>query len=208
MKIFKLTCGAQVLLDDEDYERLPKTGWYLSRKEKHNPNTDYAVHDVYGKMHRWVLGIKPNEQENKVVDHINHNGLDNRKENLQLVSTSQNKRNITTQYPNKLHYTGISLETNRNNRNRIRANWSGGEPLKCSDGKRRAKQHSKSFFYDNNIEDCRKAICEAILYRNNKCKENGYILDERSTTIETTILSNPKCEIEKILNFDIKICMK
>lgn len=208
MKIFKLTCGAQVLLDDEDYERLPKTGWYLSRKEKHNPNTDYAVHDVYGKMHRWVLGIKPNEQENKVVDHINHNGLDNRKENLQLVSTSQNKRNITTQYPNKLHYTGISLETNRNNRNRIRANWSEGEPSKCSDGKRRAKQHSKSFFYDNNIEDCRKAICEAILYRNNKCKENGYILDERSTTIETTILSNPKCEIEKILNFDIKICMK
>ena len=153
MKIFKLTCGAQVLLDDEDYERLPKTGWYLSRKEKHNPNTDYAVHDVYGKMHRWVLGIKPNEQENKVIDHINHNGLDNRKENLQLVSTSQNKRNITTQYPNKLHYTGISLETNRNNRNRIRANWSGGEPLKCSDGKRRAKQHSKSFFYDNNIEE-------------------------------------------------------
>ena len=208
MKILKLTCGAQVLLDDEDYERLPKTGWYLSKKEIHNPNTDYAVHDIYGKMHRWVLGIKPNEQENKVVDHINHNGLDNRKENLQLVSTSQNKRNITTQYPNKLHYTGISLETNQNNRNRIRAIWSEGEPSKCSDGKRRAKQHSKSFFYNNNIENCRKAICEAILYRNNKCKENGYILDERSTTIETTILNNPKCEIEKILNFDIKICMK
>ena len=208
MKIFKLTCGAQVLLDDEDYERLPKTGWYLSKKEIHNPNTDYVVHDIYGKMHRWVLGIKPNEQENKVVDHINHNGLDNRKENLQLVSTSQNKRNITTQYPNKLHYTGISLETNQNNRNRIRAIWSEGEPSKCSDGKRRAKQHSKSFFYDNNIENCRKAICEAILYRNNKCKKNGYILDERSTTIETTILNNPKCEIEKILNFDIKICMK
>ena len=208
MKIFKLTCGAQVLLDDEDYERLPKTGWYLSKKEIHNPNTDYVVHDIYGKMHRWVLGIKPNEQENKVVDHINHNGLDNRKENLQLVSTSQNKRNITTQYPNKLHYTGISLETNQNNRNRIRAIWSEGEPSKCSDGKRRAKQHSKSFFYDNNIENCRKAICEAILYRNNKCKENGYSLDERSTTIETTILNNPKCEIEKILNFDIKICMK
>ena len=53
-----------------------------------------------------------------------------------------------------------------------------------------------------------KLTCEAILYRNNKCKENGYILDERSTTIETTILNNPKCEIEKILNFDIKICMK
>ena len=58
MKEFQLSCGAIVLLDDEDYERLPKTWWYLSKKEIHNPNTDYVVHDFYGKMHRWILGIK------------------------------------------------------------------------------------------------------------------------------------------------------
>lgn len=34
MKEFTLTCGATVLLDDEDYDRLLKTGWYLSKKEK------------------------------------------------------------------------------------------------------------------------------------------------------------------------------
>lgn len=125
MKIFTMTCGRQVLLDDEDYERLPKTGWYLSKKELHNPNTDYAVHDIYGKMHRWVLGIMPNEYQDKVVDHLNHNGLDNRKKNLRLVSTSENKRNITTQYPNnKMHYTGIEYEIVLRGRNRIRAKWS------------------------------------------------------------------------------------
>lgn len=204
-----MTCGAQVLLDDEDYDRLPKSGWYLSKKEIHNPNTDYAQHDIYGKMHRWVLGIKLNEQSSVIVDHINHNGLDNRKENLRLVTTSENKRNITTHYPNnKLHYTGIALECCATNRNRIRAKWSEGEPTRDKDGKRRAKQKTKSFFFDNNIESCRSAICQVILYRNQKCRENGYILDERSTTIETAILNNPKCKVEELLDFDIQICMK
>ena len=67
MKEFQLSCGAIVLLDDEDYERLPKTGWYLSKKEIHNPNTDYVVHDFYGKMRRWVLGLKQNDCSNLVV---------------------------------------------------------------------------------------------------------------------------------------------
>lgn len=211
MKKFILTCGATILLDDEDYERIPKTGWYLSKKEKHNSNTDYVIHDTYGKMHRWVLGLKPNENSELVVDHINHNGLDNQKENLRLVTTSQNKRNITAQYPNNiLHYTGIVLEKSKSKtrRSRIRARWCEGEPVKCKDGKRRAAQKTKSFFFEETVEDCREAIRQAILYRNQKCRENGYILDERSTTIETAILNNPKCEIEKLLGINIKDCMK
>lgn len=209
MKKFKMTCGKEVLLDDEDYLRLPKIGWYLSPKEIHNSNTDYAVHDTYGKMHRWVLGLMPNTNADKIVDHINHNGLDNRKENLRIVTTSQNKRNIITHYPNnKLHYTGICLEKGKVGRSRIRAKWSEGEPSINKDGKKRAKQKTKSFFFDNSIISCRKAICEAILFRNQKCRENGYILDERSTTIETAILNDSNCEIEKILNFDIKICIE
>lgn len=78
MKEFKLACGATVLLDDEDYERIPKTGWYLS-EEKRSDNgylrkTRYAVHDVYGRMHRWILGIT---DSSILVDHIDHNGLNN-----------------------------------------------------------------------------------------------------------------------------------
>lgn len=127
---------------------------------------------------------------------------------MRLVTTSFNKRNITTNYKNKLNYTGIVLEKNKSHRNRIRARWNEGEPLTCLDGKRRAKQKTKSFFYDNNKESCRKAICEAILFRNKKCRENGYILDERSTTIEITIINNPNCKIEDILEIDINDCLK
>lgn len=49
MKEFKLACGATVLLDDEDYERIPKTGYLLDERsttierillEEENPNME------------------------------------------------------------------------------------------------------------------------------------------------------------------------
>ena len=57
-------------------------------------------------------------------------------------------------------------------------------------------------------ESCEKALKEAILYRNLKCRENGYILDERSTTIETAIRNNSNCDIEALLGISLSDCMK
>ena len=205
MKEFQLSCGAIVLLDDEDYERIPKTGWYLSKKEIHNPNTDYAVHDIYGKMHRWVLGIKPNEYSNLAVDHINQNGLDNRKENLRLVSTSINKKNISNNITNTLNYKGISIEINPKNRSyRFKVSWSEGNSYICKDGKKRAKQRTKSFsFQPNDLDTAREALKKSILFRNQKCRENDYILDERSTTIERMIYEDSNINIEEILKINL-----
>ena len=203
MKKLKLTCGKEVLLDDDVYEMIPKKGWYLAKKEKHNSNTDYAEHDTYGKMHRYILGLTDPTQ---IVDHINHNGLDNRKSNLRITTTSQNKRNITTHYPNNsLHYSGVNFERVKGKpSNRFRALWNEGEPERCADGKRRAKQRKKGFsFPKGDPEECAKALKKAILYRNQKCRENGYILDERSTTIEQVIIDDPDCDIGQILGIDI-----
>lgn len=206
MKKFIMTCGKEVLLDDEDYEKLPKTGWSLVSHKIHNSNTDYAEHDVYGKMHRYILGYLPGEASNITIDHINHNGLDNRRENLREVTTSQNKRNVTTHYPNNfLHYSGVNFEKQPNKRcNRFRAKWSEGDPERCDDGERRAKQKTKSFSYKKgNRDECEDALKQAILFRNQKARENGYILDERSTTIERAIKEDKQCDIERFLEINI-----
>lgn len=78
-----------ILVDDEDFEKLNKYNWFLQK----NKNTWYARRNIIINrakkhlfMHREIL----NAPKNKDVDHINNNGLDNRKENLRLCSRSEN----------------------------------------------------------------------------------------------------------------------
>ena len=85
-----LTQGKFAIVDPEDYERLNKYKWYASKSN----NTFYACRNVriaknkrlYIKMHREII----NPPFPFVVDHINHNGLDNRKANLRPATCAQN----------------------------------------------------------------------------------------------------------------------
>lgn len=69
------------IVDVDDFERISKFHWF-ARITRYNC---YAVRKVCSKnseflvpMHRQIMFTPKNE----VVHHINHNGLDNRKENL------------------------------------------------------------------------------------------------------------------------------
>jgi len=63
------------------------------------------------KLHRLIMGV-----ESKVrVDHINHNTLDNRKENLRIVSIMQNaKHRESKNKNNKSGYRNVSLDKRAN----------------------------------------------------------------------------------------------
>ena len=63
------------------------------------------------KLHRYIM----NCPEDMVVDHINHNTLDNRKENLRICTKKQNERNIKLRSNNVSGYTGVGFhkETNK-----------------------------------------------------------------------------------------------
>ncbi|MHA2067868.1 MAG: HNH endonuclease, partial [Candidatus Thorarchaeota archaeon] len=80
------------IVDPDDYDRLSKYKWYATRSE----HTFYARRtDLTGRkrriirMHREIIKVP----DGMFVDHINHNGLDNRKANLRLATRAQNNYN-------------------------------------------------------------------------------------------------------------------
>jgi len=105
--------SAQVLVDAEDYEELLTFNWFISTDSTRR--TAYAVrnltrtHDnkVCGteKMHRRLMGVTDPEIH---IDHINGNGLDNRKQNLRIVTRSQNQLNRRINLNSQTGIKGVS----------------------------------------------------------------------------------------------------
>jgi HNH endonuclease len=54
-------------------------------------------------MHRLIMSPGPRE----VVDHINHNGLDNRRENLRVCSRTENNWNARKRKNSKSRFKGV-----------------------------------------------------------------------------------------------------
>ena len=97
MIIVPLTQGQTAKIDDED-AHLARLRWFAERRE----NTFYATRNRPKgpglkpgviRMHTAVLGPPPDGME---VDHINGDGLDNRRANLRWVSSRQNAANRGT----------------------------------------------------------------------------------------------------------------
>lgn len=93
MKEIKLTHGKVAIIDDDDFEMVSGHRWHVSFKDN---NAFYAATNVYPtsghtiiQMHILIIGKKPGFE----IDHINHNGLDNRRVNLRHVTSQQNNFN-------------------------------------------------------------------------------------------------------------------
>jgi hypothetical protein len=83
-----LAGGQFAMIDKSDLELVSQYEWRLSS------NGGKWIYAVSGRsselrMHRLITSAKPGEQ----VDHINANGLDNRRSNLRICSASQNIAN-------------------------------------------------------------------------------------------------------------------
>lgn len=117
MKKIELTQGLYALCDDEDYEMLMEGPKWQAAK---SGNNYYAIRSrclgiktpkgYYKKeterMHVLIVG----KRKGLVIDHINHNGLDNRKENLRFSTTNQNQHNRGKNKENKTGYKGVWAE--------------------------------------------------------------------------------------------------
>jgi ABC-type sulfate/molybdate transport systems ATPase subunit len=113
MREIKLTQGFVAIVDDEDFEYLNQFKWWVSGK-----HTKYAVTsithnkvEIYFKMHRILMGLKKGDSEK--VDHINSNGLDNRRCNLRICNHSQNMMNRRKGSGCSSKYKGVSLHRDK-----------------------------------------------------------------------------------------------
>ena len=109
-----LTRGKVAIVDDEDYSYLNQ--WKWNYKSKGHGNTGYAVRDITENgiykavlMHREI--IRPSDSME--VDHIDGNGLDNRKVNLREATRSQNQQAKGRQRNNTSGYKGVSYDAEK-----------------------------------------------------------------------------------------------
>lgn len=117
MKRIPLTQGKYAIVDDCDFEGVNQYKWYTYRhtgRPAHGIAMFYAVRKIKGggkgrystSMHRQVLQAKRGQQ----IDHINHDGLDNRRENLRFCTSEQNNRNRRPRVGVSSAYKGVSRE--------------------------------------------------------------------------------------------------
>jgi hypothetical protein len=103
MKTILLTQGKVALVDDADFEALSRYKWCA----RFNRGLWYAYRSSYPDnrkcghiyMHRQITGFAE-------ADHINHDGLDNRRANLRSATRSQQMGN-TRLKPNKAGFRGV-----------------------------------------------------------------------------------------------------
>jgi hypothetical protein len=102
-----LTKEKYAVVDPDDYQRLSEYNWHVKKTAhtlyaKRSARTGNTMTQIY--MHRCVIKLPAG----MVADHINHNGLDNRKANLRPVTRAQNsqhKKKINTK--SRSMYKGI-----------------------------------------------------------------------------------------------------
>lgn len=110
MKEIPLTGGYIAIVDDEDFERVSEFKWRA--KTQVQRRTVYAIRSVRREdggwttegLHRFILS----PPHGITVDHIDRNGLNNRRENLRFATTNENGQNRRKGINNTSGYMGVS----------------------------------------------------------------------------------------------------
>lgn len=112
------------IIDSEDFDKVKICNWKIRR----DCLTYYLCNSTHGFLHRLIL----NPDKEKQIDHIDGNGLNNKKSNLRIVTGFENSRN-------KHYVSGIYFDDTGGHL-RFRVKWSDDE------GKSHIKDFAKSTY--------------------------------------------------------------
>lgn len=88
--------GYNVLIDEDDYEKINKHHWHCNSNKKNRASGYiYFCTKIDKKvifLHRYIIGLW--KEDKMFCDHKNGNTLDNRKSNLRPATKTQNAQNI------------------------------------------------------------------------------------------------------------------
>lgn len=109
MKEIILTQGKKALVDDEDFEDLSQFKWHT---KKGSNNVFYAEREVWidgkrtsEKMHRRIMKATDRKI---LIDHKDHDGINNQKYNLRFSTHAQNNSNRRGNRGSISKYIGVS----------------------------------------------------------------------------------------------------
>jgi hypothetical protein len=118
MRRIHLTKGLVTIVDDIDYEWLSAFNWYAHkspggytfyacRKRRKSECPDTWKKNMFVSMHKEIMKTPSGMH----TDHVNGNGLDNRRQNLRIVTPSQNLQNARLRRTNKSGSKGVSWDS-------------------------------------------------------------------------------------------------
>ena len=109
-KSISLTKGKVAIVDDEDYQWLSQWKWHTQTVRSYaarHENVGGKWTTIY--MHRFILG----PADGKITDHVNGDGLDNRRVNLRTCSPSENRANSQRSQANTSGFMGVYWDAER-----------------------------------------------------------------------------------------------
>ena len=93
-------------VDEDDFDKISKYKW--SQKIKNEHSTTYAtsafgsthnkLHKMY--LHRFIMGLGDYKDDKRVINHIDGNGLNNKKSNLEICDALYNAQSFRRHHGN------------------------------------------------------------------------------------------------------------
>jgi hypothetical protein len=103
--------GGETLVSECDYDDVRPFSWQVKKTTTSNCYVQGRVNRMSYTLHRFILGLR--HGDGIEADHINRNGLDNRRENLRLCSRMENNQNSVKPPRERKHlYRGLGQQKN------------------------------------------------------------------------------------------------